>query len=141
MEHNSSYLKQLRKKLGVRTVLNKKIRNLKGGIVKNIEKFDDLPGEINEIKKTIRRRRQKDREHRENALRVDELKNLKTEIRNTIDPLKQRISHIEGANDQVKHEIEQLKRKIKNLPSQCPFDFTEYFEMQKEENEVDLGLF
>ena len=101
MEHNSSYHKQLRKEIRVRTVMNKKIKKLKTDIVKNNAKSDNIPGEINRIMKTKRRKRQKDREHRELALRVDEIKNLKTEIKKTLDPLKQIISHIESANDQV----------------------------------------
>ena len=32
-------------------------------------------------------------------------------------------------------------KKIQNLPTEHPFDFTEYVEKQKEENEIDLGLF
>ena len=141
MEHNSSYRKQLRKEIRVTTVMNKKIRKLKADIVKNNAKFVDIPGEINRIKKAKRRKRQKGREHRELALRVDKLKILKTEIKNTLDALKQINSRIEEGKDQVIFEIKQLKRKIKNLPSQCPFDFTEYFEMHKEENEIELGVF
>ena len=49
--------------------------------------------------------------------------------------------HIEEAKDQVKLENKELKRKIKNLPSENPIDFTEYLEMQKEGTEIDLGLF
>ena len=31
--------------------------------------------------------------------------------------------------------------KIKNIPKDSPFDFTEYVEKQKGENEIDIGLF
>ena len=59
--------------------MNKKTRMLEADTDKNNEKLDDIPGEINRIKKAIRRRRQTDREL---SLRVDELKNLITDIRN-----------------------------------------------------------
>ena len=74
-------------------------------------------------------------------MRVNELKNWKTGIRNTIDALKQIVSHIEEAKDLVKFENNELKTKMKNLQSENPFDFTEYIEMQKGENEVDLDFF
>ena len=47
-------------------------------------------------------------------------------------------------NKQLKKEITarvQMNEKIQNLPTEHPFDFTEYVEKQKEENEIDLGLF
>ena len=34
-----------------------------------------------------------------------------------------------------------MNKKIQNLPSENLFDFTEHVEKQKEENEIDLGLF
>ena len=34
-----------------------------------------------------------------------------------------------------------MNKKIKNVPSENAYDFTEYVEKQKEENEIDLGLF
>ena len=74
-------------------------------------------------------------------MRVNDSKLLKTEIRNNIDALKQILSHIAEAKDLVKLKIEEFKRRIKNLPSENPFDFTEYVEMQDEESEIDLGLF
>ena len=48
---------------------------------------------------------------------------------------------MEKLKDEVKLKIKQLKNKIKNLPKENPFDFTEYINKQKEENEIDLGLF
>ena len=71
---------------------------------------------------------------------VDELENLKSCIRKIIEPLTQIISQIEEAKDLFKLKIEELKRRIKNLPSENPFDSTENLEMQKEENEIDLAL-
>ena len=59
MEHNSSYHKQLRKKT-VKGVMKK---SYIADVDKKKEKLDDIPGEINLIKKAIRRRRQKDREN------------------------------------------------------------------------------
>ena len=46
---------------------------------------------------------------------------------------------MEEANDQVILKTKQLKRKFKKLPSKNPFDFKEYLEMQKEQNEINLG--
>ena len=74
-------------------------------------------------------------------MKINKLNNSKTELKNKIDALKQIISYLEEARDQGKHKINQLKEKIKNIPSENPFVFTEYFEKQKEENETDLGLF
>ena len=51
------------------------------------------------------------------------------------------ISHIEEAKDLVERKIKELKRRSKNLPSENPFDFTQFVQMQKEENDIDLGLF
>ena len=51
------------------------------------------------------------------------------------------ISHIEAVKDEGKLKTKQLKRKIKTLPIENPFDFTEYVQKQKEENEIDLGFF
>ena len=34
-----------------------------------------------------------------------------------------------------------MNKKIKNLPNENPFDFTEYVKKQKDENEIDLNLF
>ena len=74
-------------------------------------------------------------------MRVNKLNISKTDLKNKIQALKQIISHIEQAKEEVKLKIRQLKKKIKNLPVENPFDFTEYLEKQKEENEIDLGLF
>ena len=71
-------------------------------------------------------------------MRLIELKNSKTVTRIEIDAVKQIISHIEDAKEQVKIEIKQLKIKIKNLPKENPFDFTD---IVKEDDEMDLGLF
>ena len=85
MEHDSSYNKRLRKE--VRAVMNKKSRMLQADINKNNEKQDDIPREINRIKKAIRRRIQKNQDYRELSLRLNELQNLKTEIRKKIEAL------------------------------------------------------
>ena len=74
-------------------------------------------------------------------MRVIELKNSKTDLKNKIDALKHLFSHIEEVKEQVKIKIEELKRKFKNLPKENLFDFTEYIEGEQEENEIDLGLF
>ena len=57
-----------------------------------------------------------------------------------MDALKQTISHIEEAKDLVKLKNKQLKRRIKNVRSENPFDFTKYVELQKQEKEIYLGL-
>ena len=38
-------------------------------------------------------------------------------------------------------KINELKKKIKKKPKENPFDFTEYVKKQKEDDEIDLGLF
>ena len=55
--------------------------------------------------------------------------------------MKQIISHIEEVKYRVKLKIKELKKKIRNIPKENPFDFTDIIEKQKEENEIDLGLF
>ena len=100
-------------------------------IDKNDEKLDVIARGINRINKTIRTRRPKGQENRNSSLRLNELKNLKADIRDKIDVLKEIISHMEEAKDQVILKIKQLKRKIKNNPSKNPFVFKEYLEMQK----------
>ena len=69
------------------------------------------------------------------------MRNLKTDPKNRIEALNQIISRIEEVKDEVKHENKELKKKIKNLPGENPFDFPENVEKQKEDNEIDLGLF
>ena len=70
-------------------------------------------------------------------MRLIKIKNSKFDLNSEINALKQIISHIE----EVKLKIKQLKNKIKNIPKENPFDFTDIVEKQKEENEKDLGLF
>ena len=74
-------------------------------------------------------------------MRVNKLNISKTDLKNKIEALKQIISHIEERKNRVKIKIKQLKNKIKNLPKENPFDLTDIVEKQKEENEIDLGLF
>ena len=52
--------------------------------------------------------------------------------------MNQIIPVIEDAKEQVKLKIKQLKNKIKNLPKENPFDFTD---IVKEDDVIDLGLF
>ena len=96
-------------------------------------KKHDIDREINRLKKAIHTRKRKSREHRELSLRVVELRNSKTEIKNSICASKQLISHIEKAKDLIKFKIKELKWKTENLSSENPFHSTEYLEMQKEE--------
>ena len=71
-------------------------------------------------------------------MRLIEIKNSKIDLKNEIDALNQIISHVEDVKEEVKLEIKQLKNKIKNLPKENPFDFTD---IVKEDDEIDLGLF
>ena len=74
-------------------------------------------------------------------MRINKLNISKTDLKNKIEALKQIISHIEQAKEGVKLKIKQLKNKIKNIPKENPFDFTDIVKKQKEENVIDLGLF
>ena len=74
-------------------------------------------------------------------MRIIQIKSSKIHLKNEIDAINQIILHIENGKEEVKLKIKQLKKKIKSLPKENPFDFTEYIKKQKEENEIDLGLF
>ena len=121
--------------------MNKKIKMLETDIDVNNKKIDDADMEIKRIKKAISKRKQKNRNYIDLSLRVTELKNSKTDLRNKIDALNQIISHIEEVKEEVKLKIKQLKNKIKKLPKENPFDLTDNVKKQKEDNEIDLGLF
>ena len=41
----------------------------------------------------------------------------------------------------MEHKSSFSKQLRKEIPKENPFDFTDYFEKQKEENEIDIGLF
>ena len=140
MEHNSSFNKQLRKEITARALMNKKIKSLQQNIDKNIEEIYNVDMEIKRIKKLILKRKKRNRTYTDLSLRVNKLNISKTDLKNKIEALKL-ISHIEEGKNRVKSKIKQLKNKIKILPVENPFDFTEYVEDQKEENEIDLGLF
>ena len=114
---------------------------LEADIDENIIKLYDVDNEIKRIKKVIPKRMKKNRTYTDLSLRVNELKNIKTDLKNKIEALNQIISHIEEVKEGVKLKIKQLKKKIKQIPKENPFDFTAYVEKQKEENEIDLGLF
>ena len=107
----------------------------------NNKKIDDADMGTKRIKKAISKRKQKNRNHIDLSLRLIELKNSKTDLRNKIDALNQIFSHIEDAKDVIKLKIKQLKKKIKNLSEENPFAFTDIAKKQKEDNEIDLGLF
>ena len=141
MEHKSSFNKQLRKEITARAVMNKEIKSLQQNINKNIGEIYNVDMELKRIKKLILKRKKKNRSYTDLSLRINKLNIPKTDLKNKIEALKQIISHIEEGKNRVKSRIKQLKKKIKNLPVENPFDFTEYLEKQKEENEIDLGLF
>ena len=141
MEHDSSFNKQLRKEITARAVMNKQNKSLQQNIDKNIEEIYNVDMEIKRIKKLILKRKKKNRTYTDLSLRVNKLNFSKVDLKNKIEALKQIISHIEEGKNRVKSKIKQLKKKIKILPVENPFDFTEYVEDQKEENEIDLGLF
>ena len=141
MEHISSFNKQLRKEITARAVMNKQIKSLQQYIDKNIEEIYNVDMGIKRIKKLILKRKKKNGTYTDLSLRVKKLNISKTDLKNKIEALKQIISHIEYVKDVVKLNIKQLKKKIKKIPVENPFDFTDYVEKQKEENEIDLGLF
>ena len=141
MEHNSSFNNQLRREITARAVINKKIKMLKADIEVNNKKIFDVNKEIKRIKKLIHKKKQKNRNYNDLSLRLIELKNSKIDLKNKIDVLNQIISHVEDVKEEVKLKIKQLKNKIKNLPKENPFDFTDIVEKQKEDNEIDLGQF
>ena len=95
MEHDSSFNKQLRKEITARAVMNKKIKMLETDIDENNKKIDDADIEIKRIKKAISKKKQKNRNYINLSLRIIELKNSKTDLRNKIDAFNQIISHIE----------------------------------------------
>ena len=109
--------------------------------MKILKKIDNIDKEINRIKKVIRKRKKKKNQFQDLYLKINILKLSKIDIKNEIEALNQIISNMEKLKDEVKPKIKQLKNKIKNLPKENPFDFTEYINKQKEENEIDLGLF
>ena len=113
---------------------------LEADIDENYGKIYDMLRKINRNKKTIRRRRQRQiaRDHRKFSLRFDEVKNLETKIRNNKDMLMQIFLHMEEAEELVKLEIKELKKKFKIIRSENPFDFTDYLETQKEESCTDF---
>ena len=74
MQHVSSFNKQLRKEITARAVLNKKIKTLKADIYQNKIKIYDVDNEINRIRKTMRRRKQKHQKYRELSSIYNELK-------------------------------------------------------------------
>ena len=115
---------------------------LKSDIDLNNKKIFDVDKEIRRVKKLTRKTKQKNRIYIDLSSRLNGIKNSKIHLKNEIDALNQIISHIEDGKNQVKSKIKQLKKKIKALPVENPFDFTEYIlKKQKEENEIDLGLF
>ena len=141
MEHDSSFNNQLRREITARAVMNKKIKMLKSDIDGNNKKIYDEEKEIKRFKKLIHKRKQKNRNYNNLSLRVIELKNSKIDLKNKTNALNQIISHVEDLKEEVKLRIKRLKNKIKNLPEENLCDFTVIVEKQKEENEIDLGLF
>ena len=120
-------------------LLNKKTRTLKTDIEENTDKKMTYLEKSIVSKKAIHKRSHKDRKHRELSLRVNALMSSNTGIKNTINGLKQIISHIKVVKDQVKFKFKRLK-KIRKIPIENPFDFTEHVEKQKGGNEIELGL-
>ena len=131
----------MRREITARAVMNEKIKMLKSDIDVISKKIYDVDKEIKRFKKFIHKRNQKNRNYTNLSLRLIELKNSKLDLKNKINALNQIISHIEDVKEEVKLKIKQLKNKIKNLPIENPFDFTDIVEKRKEENEIDLGLF
>ena len=141
MEQYSSFNNQLRKETTARAVMKKKIKMVKSDIDENNKKIYDVDKEIKRLKKLIYKRKQKNRNYIDLFLRLIEIKNSKLNLKNEIDALNQIILHIENGKEGIKLKIKQLKNKIRNLPKENLFDLTDIVEKQKEENEIDLGLF
>ena len=141
MVHDSSFNMELRKEITTRAVMNKKIKMFRDNIDENNKKIDNIKREINRIKKTIRKRKQKNNQFQDLSLKINKLKFTKIDIKNEIEALKQIISQIEEVKEGVKLKIKELKKKIKTIPKENPFDFTDILQKQKEDNEIDLGLF
>ena len=141
MEQDSSLNNQLRREITARAVMNKKSKMLKADIEVNNKKIFGVDKEIKRVKKLIRKRKQKNRNYIDLSLRLIEIMNSKIHLKNETDALNQIISHVVDVKEGVKLKIKQIKNKIKNLPKENPFDFTDIVEKQKEENEIDLGLF
>ena len=89
MQHNSTFNKQLRKKITARVVMKKRIKMLEADIDENNAKIFDLDREIKRIKKVISKRKQKNRNYIDLSLRLIEIKNSETVIRNEINATKQ----------------------------------------------------
>ena len=51
------------------------------------------------------------------------------------------VLEMQELNKTTKLKKEESREIIKNLSKENAFDFTGYVEMQKEENEMDLGIF
>ena len=48
---------------------------------------------------------------------------------------------IEELIETKKFRIKNYEKKIRSLPKENPFDFTDYLERQREEINIDFGLF
>ena len=59
MGHVFSLIKQLRKEIKTKAVMDKKLKMLESDIIEIIEKIYDVDKKINKIQKAIRRRKQK----------------------------------------------------------------------------------
>ena len=66
---------------------------------------------------------------------------MKTKTVIKVERLKQTVLELKEKNKTVKLKIKELIKTISNLRKENPFDFTEFVEMQKGENEIDLRLF
>ena len=58
-----------------------------------------------------------------------------------VERLKPTVLEEEELNKTIQLKIKEVRKKIKNLPKEKPFDFTDYAEKQKEENEMALSFF
>ena len=73
-------------------------------------------------------------------MRAKELENLKTEIRTKMGALKQTVSLIEEPKNLVKLKNKEMKRRIRNLPSENPFALKDYVQNAKR-RKLDRTLF
>ena len=74
---------------------------LKSDIDGNNKKLYDVDKEIKRVIKLIHKRKQKNRNYIDLSLRLIELKNSKTDLKNKIDVLNQIISHVEDVKEEL----------------------------------------
>ena len=86
-------------------------------------------------------RRQENENYSYPSLRLNDIKDRKNKSKNKVEILKHTMLEIEELNNIKQPKIKELRKTIKNLPTENRFDFTKFVGRQREEYEIDLGLF